>query len=79
MSRYIGKRVSYPCAGCDTQFTLTKKCHQVEDRRVLCPKCTKNLRSWREEEKAEQQFCEDGMTESHDQLPWNRPANKENI
>ncbi len=25
MSRYIGKRVSYPCNGCGKQFTLNKK------------------------------------------------------
>jgi DNA-directed RNA polymerase subunit RPC12/RpoP len=35
MSRYIGKRVSYPCATCGKQFTLNKQ--SIEDgENVFC-------------------------------------------
>ena len=47
MTRYIGKRVSYPCARCGIQFTLTKKCKQCEDGQVYCRTCSTKL----EEEK----------------------------
>lgn len=40
MSRYIGKRVSYPCGGCRKQFTLNRK--SVDDSmnsgQVFCSK-----------------------------------------
>ena len=40
MSKYIGKRVSYPCAGeCNQQITLNKKCLELPDGRVFCQYC----------------------------------------
>lgn len=38
MTRYIGKRVSYQCDHCKTQFTLSNKSidHSVSTRRVFC-------------------------------------------
>ena len=47
MSRYIGKRVSYPCGNCGKQFTLNKK--SVDDSEqsgeVFCAKqCFKSYK-----------------------------------
>lgn len=39
MTRLIGKRVSYPCAGCGKQITLDNKCKQLSSGKVYCPDC----------------------------------------
>jgi predicted nucleic acid-binding Zn ribbon protein len=44
MSKYIGKRVSYPCSNCGTQFTLNKKTKELPNGKVLCEKCSVKCR-----------------------------------
>ena len=36
MSKYIGKRVSYPCKNCGVQFTVNKKTIELSDGSVFC-------------------------------------------
>lgn len=43
MSRYIGKRVSYPCHNCGQQCTINKNTVEIEDG-VLCNDCSRKHR-----------------------------------
>lgn len=51
MSTYIGKRVSYPCSVCRTQFTLSKKSKELPNGDVICPKCVAPMTPTTTEEK----------------------------
>lgn len=45
MSKWIGKRVSYPCTYCGKQFSWNSKCSYIEDvdgdTDYYCKDCTK--------------------------------------